>query len=369
MKYKIPQVNPYFTKDEEKEVLDSLRNAWVTEGPKAKSFISEMLSMTKAKYGVLAPNGTLALYMSLMVLGISPGDEVIVPDFTMIASSNAVYLTGATPVFVDVRIDDLNIDTSKIEKAITKKTKAIMPIHIYGGACDMDKVMQIARKNKLLVVEDACQGHGLYYKKKHVGTIGDAGCFSFFADKTFTTGGEGGMVVTNNKKIYEKLLYFRNQGRLSSGSFIHPQIGYNFRMTDLQCAVGLAQIRKFDKILKKRLENHNLYENYLKDIKFIKVVRPLSYSSFTPFRFNIIVKNLPKLIKFLEKNGIQTREMFYPLHKQPCYSHYKYTDKNFRNSNYAYKNGLSLPVYFSLKKSQIKYICNKIQAFYAGQKR
>ncbi|OGK30477.1 hypothetical protein A3F29_00540 [Candidatus Roizmanbacteria bacterium RIFCSPHIGHO2_12_FULL_33_9] len=365
MKFKIPQVNPYFTKDEEKEVLNTLRTSWVTEGPKAKDFISEMLKMTGARYGVLAPNGTLALYMSLMILGIGPGDEVIVPDFTMIASSNAVYLTGATPVFVDVKIDDLNIDSSKIEKAMTKKTKAIMPVHIYGAACDMDKITQIAKKNKLFVVEDACQGHGLFYKNKHVGTIGDMGCFSFFADKTFTTGGEGGMIVTNDSKLYEKLLYFRNQGRLTSGSFIHPQIGYNFRMTDLQCAVGLAQIRKFDKILKKRLKNHSLYEKYLAGLKNIEIIKPLSYSSFTPFRFNIFAESLPELVKFLEKKGIQTRGMFYPLHKQPCYSLYKYEDKDFRNSIYAYKKGLSLPVYFSLKKSQIKYVCDTIKKFYA----
>src|SRR3989338_1670512 len=144
MNYKIPQVRPYFSDEEITEVIDSLKNAWVTEGPKAKKFINEMLKMTGAKYGVLAPNGTLALYMSLMILGIGPGDEVIVPDFTMIASSNAVYLTGATQVFVDVKIDDLNVDSSKIEKAMTKKTKAIMPVHIYGAACDMDKITQIA---------------------------------------------------------------------------------------------------------------------------------------------------------------------------------------------------------------------------------
>lgn len=365
MNYKIPQVRPYFSDEEIAEVTDSLKNAWVTEGPKAKKFTDEMLKMTGARYGVLAPNGTLALYMSLMILGIGPGDEVILPDFTMIASSNAIYLTGAKPVFVDVKIDDLNIDSEKIEKAITKKTKAIMPIHIYGAACDMDKIMQISKKNKLLVVEDACQGHGLFYKNKHVGSIGDLGCFSFFADKTFTAGGEGGMVITNDRKLYEKLLYFRNQGRLTSGSFIHPQIGYNFRMTDLQCAVGLAQIRKFDKILKKRLGNHSLYEKYLAGLKNVKVIKPLAYSSFTPFRFNIFAENLPKLIEFLEKKGIQTREMFYPLHKQPCYKMYKYKDKDFQNSIYAYENGLSLPVYYELKKEQIKYVCNTIKKFYA----
>lgn len=365
MKYKIPQVNPYFTKDEEKEVLDTLRTAWVTEGPKAKAFTEEMLKMTGAKYGVLAPNGTLALYIALMVLGIGEGDEVIVPDFTMIASSNAVYLTGAKPVFVDVLLKDLNIDINKMEAAITKKTKAIMPVHIYGGAVNMDAVIGIAKKHKLLVVEDACQGHGLFYKNKHVGTFGDAGCFSFFADKTFTTGGEGGMVITNSKDIYEKLLYFRNQGRLSSGSFIHPQIGYNFRMTDLQCAVGLAQIRKFDKILAKRLKNHSIYEKYLFGVKEIRILKPFPYSNFVPFRLNIFAEKLPQLMEFLVENGIQTRGMFYPLHQQPCYKMYSYEDKDFPNSIYAYNHGLSLPVYFSLKERQIKYICDIIKKFYA----
>jgi perosamine synthetase len=326
-----------------------------------------MLKMTGAKYGVLAPNGTLALYMALMVAGIGSGDEVIVPDFTMIASSNAVYLTGATPIFVDVSKVDLNIDTEKLEKAVTAKTKAIMPVHIYGTACDMDKIMEIARRHNLLVIEDACQGHGLFYKGKHVGTFGNLGCFSFFADKTFTTGGEGGMIITNDEKLYERLLYFRNQGRLSSGSFIHPQIGYNFRMTDLQCAVGLAQIRKFNKILAKRLTNHKIYEKYLGDSNFIKIIKPFSYSTFTPFRFNILIENLAGLIEFLEKNGIQTRGMFYPLHRQPCYKMYEYNDRDFPNTIYAYEHGLSLPVYYSLTEKKIKYICDTIKKFYASK--
>lgn len=367
MTYKIPQVNPYFTKDEEKEVIETLRNAWVTEGPKSKAFIEEMLKMTGAKYGVLAPNGTLALYIAFMVLEIGKGDEVIVPNFSMIATSNSVYLTGAKPVFVDVSINDLNIDVKKIKSAITKKTKAIMPVHIYGASCDMDPIIEIAKKNKLFIVEDACQGHGLFYKKKHVGTFGDLGCFSFFADKTITTGGEGGMVVTNNKNLYEKLLYFRNQGRLHSGTFIHPQIGYNFRMTDLQCAVGLAQIKKFDQILAKRLKNHSLYEKYLSGTKGIRILKPFSYCNFVPFRMNILVNKLPELMEFLEKNGIQTRGMFYPLHKQPCYKMYDYDDKDFPNSIYAYEHGLSLPVYYSLTKAKIKHICNTIKKFYSSK--
>lgn len=367
MNYKIPQVRPYFSKDEEKEVLEVLKTAWVTEGPKSKAFTEEMLKMTGSKYAVLAPNGTLSLYMALMILGIKKGDEVIVTDFTMIASSNAIYLTGAKPVFVDVNIDDLNINVDLIEKHITPKTKAIMPVHIYGHAADMDSILKIAKKHKLYVVEDACQGLGLYYKNKHAGTFGDMGCFSFFADKTITTGGEGGMVITNNKLFYEKLLYFRNQGRLTSGTFIHPQIGYNFRMTDLQCAVGLAQIRKFEEIKNKRLHNHSSYEKRLRNVEEIKIIGPRKYSNFVPFRFNILAKNLISLTSFLEKNGIQTRGMFYPLHKQPCYKMYRHKDSDYPNSSHAYEHGLSLPVYYELKEENIQFICETIIRFYHEQ--
>lgn len=245
-------MSPYVGKEEIEEITDSIKANWISEGPKAEKFTEKILNYIGAKYGVLAPNGTLALFMALKVLGIKEDDEVIVPDFTFIASANAVYLTGTKPVFVDVQRDDFNLDPNLIENKITSKTKAIMSVHIYGQSVDMDPIMKIAKKYKLSVIEDACQGLGVYYKKrKHVGTIGDIGCFSFFADKTITTGGEGGMVVTDNKKLYERLLYFRNQGRLHPGTFVHPKIGYNFRMNDLQAAFGLAQFRKLDYIIKK----------------------------------------------------------------------------------------------------------------------
>lgn len=366
MKYKVAQVKPYLGKEELDQVSSVITSAWVTEGPKSKEFINEILKMTGAKYGVLAPNGTLSLYMALMVLGIKEGDEVIVPDFTMIASSNAIYLTGAKPIFVDVDINDLNVNVNLIEKYVNRKTRAIMPVHIYGQAADMNPLMKIAKKHNLFIVEDACQGLGVFYNEKHVGTFGDFGCFSFFADKTITTGGEGGMVITNNESLYQKLLYFRNQGRLHSGSFIHPQMGYNFRMTDLQCAVGVAQIKKFERIKNQRLHNHELYEKYLNGVKEINVVRPYPYSNFVPFRMNILAENLQNLMEFLEKNGIQTRGMFYPLHKQPCYSMYSYDDQEYTNSNYAYEHGLSLPVYYELKEKDIKFICETIKKFYSS---
>lgn len=365
MNFKISQMSPYIGEKEIKEMADSIKVNWITEGPKAKKFTESILNFMGARYGVLAPNGTLALYMALMVLGIKKGDEVIVPDFTFIASANAVYLTGAKPVFIDIRKDDFNLDPNLIENKITPRTKAIMPVHIYGQSVDMDAVMKIAKRHNLLVIEDACQGLGVYYKKtKHVGTIGDVGCFSFFADKTISTGGEGGMVITNNKGLYEKLLYFRNQGRLNAGTFIHPQIGYNFRMNDLQAAFGLAQLRKLDYIIKRKLENYNLYKKYLSDIPEVQFLKEMPYSNIIPFRVNIIVKDLNNLMDYLVKNEIQTRSCFYPLHLQPGYGIYKYKSKDFPNSIFAYQNAMSLPVHLNLSKADIKYICDTIKSFY-----
>ncbi len=365
MAYKITQIHPYFTQDEIDEVTDCLKNAWVTEGPKSKEFLEEILRITGSSYGVLAPNGTLALYIALMVIGIKEGDEVIVPDFTFIASANAIHLTGARPVFVDVLREDLNIDPKQIEKYITPHTKAIMPVHMYGQSADMEPILETAKKHKLFIVEDAAQGLGILYKNKHVGTFGNLGCFSFFADKTITTGGEGGMIVTNDKGIYEKLCYFRNQGRLTSGTFLHPQIGYNFRLTDLQCAVGIAQLRKFSEIVQIKLRNQSLYEELLKSVKEITFLERKKYSNYIPFRTNIFVERLSALIEFLEKKGIQTRGMFYPLHKQPCFSIYNHSLSEYPNADYAFEHGLSLPVHCALREEDVKYICDAIKSFYA----
>lgn len=367
MQYRITQVHPYFTQEETKEVSESIKNAWVTEGPKCKEFVERMLAMAGAKYAVLAPNGTLALYIALMVLDIGAGDEVIVPDFTMMASASSIYLTGAKPVFVDVSREYLNIDPLQIERFITKKTKAIMPVHQYGQGADMDAILRIAKKHKLLVLEDAAQVVGVYYKKRHLGTFGDLGTFSFFADKTITTGGEGGMVVTNSKRLYEKLRLFRNHGRPHSGTFIHPTMGYNFRITDLQAAVGIAQLRKFDTIKKRKIENDELYKKQLAEVKQITFVARSKDSTFIPFRTNLFAQKLPQLMLHMEKMGIQTRGMFYPLHKQPGFRKFNYQDRDYPNSIYAYKNGMSLPVHFALTKNEIKYICDTIKDFYASQ--
>lgn len=365
IKYKIFQMNPYIGEDEIIEMQDSINQNWITEGPKSKKFIETMLEYTGAKYGVLANNGTVALYLALKGAGIGEGDEVIVSDFSFFASAGAIHWAGAKPIFVDVRLDDLNIDSSKIESKITKKTKAIMPVHIYGRSADMDPILELAKKYNLKVIEDACQGLGVYYKKKrHTGSMGDAGCFSFFADKTITTGGEGGMVITNDEEIYKNMLYFRNQGRIKSGTFIHPCFGINFRMTDLAAGFGLAQFKKLDYIIKKKLENYRLYQELLKEVKNVKIFEETKYSNFIPFRINVFAKNLSQLMDFMDQNGVQTRGCFYPLHKQPIFSNMGFNDNDYPNSIYAFENAMSLPAHLGLTKEDIKYICGVINNFY-----
>jgi len=363
--YPVPQLIPYVGVEEMANLEKVIKNKWITEGPFSEQFLQLIRDFTGARYAVLASNGTLALFLGLMALGIKRGDEVIVPDFTFIASAASVVFAGATLVFVDVDEANVNIDCSKLEDAITEETKAIMPVHLYGQSADMDPILKIADKHGLKVIEDAAQGYGVFYKRRHVGTIGDVGIISFFADKTITTG-EGAVILTDDESIYEKLRYLRNQGRLDSGTFEHSHLGMNFRMTDLQCAVGVAQARKLDRIKEIKASNYNLYKELLKDVDGIKFVEETEYSNFIPFRANIKVSDLKGLMEFLERNRIQTRGFFCPLHRQPCLKYLTrryYGEQEFPVSNKLYDTGLSLPVFCDLTKEQIHYVCDKIKEF------
>jgi len=362
MKYKVQQLEPYVGKEELENLKKAIDEKWITEGPFSKEFLQIIKEFTGTKNAVLANNGTLALFLGLLSLGIGSGDEVIVPDFTFIASANSVAFTGAKPVFVDINKDNLNIDVAKIEGAITQKTKAIMPVHIYGQSADMEPILRLAKKHNLKVIEDAAETYGVFYKGKHTGTMGDVGIISFFADKTVTCG-EGAVILTNDDNIYEKLRYLRNQGRLTSGSFMHPQLGMNFRMTDLQCAVGVAQLKKFKEIEKKKLENYELYKSLLKNVNRVSFIEEVNYSNFIPFRVPVKVRKLDELTQYLENNGIQTRGFFYPLHRQPCFDYLGYKENDFPISNKVYSEGLCLPAFPGLKREQIEYICQKIILF------
>ena len=315
MKYKISQVKPFINSKELEFIKTPLKNNFITEGPQSKKFLDKLLKITDSKYGVLAPNGTLAIALAIMSLGLKKGDEIIIPNFTFYGSYSAAILAGVKPILCDVDKDNFQIDLESAKKVITPNTKAIMPVHIYGGSVDMIKLINFSKKHKLKVVEDAAQALGVKFKGKSAGSYGSVSAFSFYADKSLTTG-EGGLITTNNKNIYKNLLLLRNQGRIKSGTFVHNNLGYNFRYNDILAAIGLAQLQKFDFIKKRKLEIYNLFQKHLTDLSQVKFFKPIKNSNFIPFRVPIIVKNLSKLIIFLEKNRIQTRGFFFPLHEQ-----------------------------------------------------
>ena len=367
MTYKITQVKSFIDNKEFQSIKLPIKNNFITEGSTSKKFLKKLLKITSSKYGVLAPNGTLAIAVAIMSLGLKKGDEIIIPNFTFYGSYSAAILAGLKPILCDVDRKNFQIDVESAKKIITKKTKAIMPVHIYGGSVNMDKVLKFSKKYKLKIVEDAAQALGVKFKGKPAGSFGHVSAFSFYADKALTTG-EGGLIVTNSKYIYKQLLLIRNQGRLKSGTFFHKNLGYNFRFNDVLAAIGLAQLQKFKLIQKKKLEIYKKFQDNLKDLKEVQFFKPIKGSNFIPFRVPIIVKNLKKLMIYLESSKIQTRGFFYPLHSQGGVNkNYKKSKKSeifFKNSIYGNKNGLALPCYPSLKDEDILFICKKIKNFY-----
>ena len=359
---KVPQLSPFIGAEEYEAIKSVVETGWITEGPISKEFSEKLLKLIDSKYGVFTPNGTLAIYLGLKAMGIRPGDEVIVPDFTFIASATAVEMIGATPVFVDVNRRNFQIDLSSAGRLVSKKTKAIMPVHVYGTVCDMEEVLKFAKKYKLMVIEDAAEAIAVHYKEKHAGTFGDVGCFSFFADKTITTG-EGGFIVTDNEEIYENLMYLRNQGRVDRGSFIHPRMGYNFRMTDIQNAMGLVQFGKLDEIINRKKHIHELYMKNLKGIKGLQFFGLEKGADWVPFRMVVLCNNAHELMAFMKSREIEPRTFFYPLHRQPAFSYLKNNDSDFPNAIYGYEHGVCLPIFPSLTDAQVEYVCATIKEF------
>ncbi|XXK29956.1 DegT/DnrJ/EryC1/StrS family aminotransferase [Rhodobacteraceae bacterium nBUS_24] len=357
---KIPQFKPFVGKEEYANISSCFEQNWITEGPKSKEFVENLLQLTGAKFGVLAPNGTLAIYLALISMGLQPGDEVIVPDFTFLGSASAVHMAGGVPVFCDVNRDNFQIDLESAKLIIGEKTKFIMPVHVYGTSCDMRPILEFASKYGLKIVEDAAQGIGVEYDGQHVGTFGQTGTFSFFADKTITTG-EGGFIVTNDADVYENLLYLRNQGRKDRGSFIHPYIGYNFRMTDLQAAIGLVQLSKLPMIKQAKTSIWQQYQKELDDVSSIKFFKPNEKANFIPFRVAILSDRSELIQNKLKENDIETRSFFYPLRRQPCFKDIKCVTKENYNSDYGYKNGICLPSFVGISSGEISHICEVIK--------
>jgi perosamine synthetase len=362
----IPVCEPTIGKLERKYVNDCLKTNWISSmGKYVTSFEEKFAKLSGCVYGVSCSNGTAALHLALVSLGIKEGDEVIVPNFTMIATANAITYCGAIPVFVDVEKKSWTINPLLIEEKITPKTKAIMVMHTYGNPCDMKSITRIAQKHGLYVIEDAAQAHGATYEKIPVGSLGDVACFSFYANKTLTCG-EGGMITTNNKDIANKARYYKNHC-FGEPRFIHQDIGYNYRLTNIQAAIGLAQTENAEKHIQGRKNNGKYYAQYLRHEEGILLPPKNTYGSSVPWMCGIIIRNNivsgQELRIELEKEGIETRAFFFPLHKQPCFQNQPNinTEGEYPVSDWLFEHGFYLPSSSHLTKKEIKMICDKIK--------
>ncbi|MDP2173420.1 MAG: DegT/DnrJ/EryC1/StrS family aminotransferase [Candidatus Cloacimonadaceae bacterium] len=350
---KVPQFKSFVDKSDYVALEGVFDNNYIAEGQYAASFQEKLLGLMGAKHGCFASNGTLALYLAMRALKIGPGDEVIVQNTTFIASANAVEMVGATPIFVDIlSFDDPSIDLSKIN--LSTRTKAIVIAHLFGTACsNIEDIVAYCNHHGLLLIEDAAQALSIKSSFGHCGTFGKVGTFSFYADKTITTG-EGGFVVTNDENVYDYMLYLRNQGRKKSGTFIHPEIGYNFRITDIQAALGLSQFSKLDYIIQAKQDIYKKYHEMLGGrVQFLKL-----RSDFThiPFRVVVFCDNAHAVMKTMSENGVEARTVFYPLHQQPCYEHLGYQDTAFAKSILSYERGICLPTWVGLTDEMIEKV-------------
>jgi perosamine synthetase len=351
--WRIPQISPTFDDDEISRVIGSIRAGWLTEGPQAAQFLDSVRASTGARHAVLAPNGTLGLFLGLLALDLPRDSEILVPAFTFYASASAAVFAGLRPVFVDADPATFNLDVSALERLVTDNTSAIMPVHIYGQCAPMDAVAEFAARHGLAVIEDAAQAYGVHYQGRHAGTWGDVGVISFFADKTITTG-EGGVLLTDDETLYEKLRLLRNQGRVHSGTFIHDSLGMNFRVTDLQCAVGNAQLRKLPKIVAAKRANHERYAANLADVEGLRWLQVQPGSDHVPFRFALVSEHRERVVAALEHAGIQTRSFFYPLHLQPALQCYGRGPLPVAED--LYRKGICLPIHPDLTSDDIDEI-------------
>jgi len=357
---KIPIAKPLISNEEINAVARVLESGQLSQGKIVEQFEKNFASYCGVKYGICTSNGTNALHAALIALGIGKGDEVITSPFTFIASSNCLLYVKAKPVFVDIDPRTFNIDTNKIEEKITEKTKAILPVHLYGQPCDMKKIMKIAEKYNLLVIEDAAHAHGAEFDDKKIGSFGHAACFSFYPTKNMTTA-EGGMILTNLRNINEKIRLIRNHG--VEDLYYHNILGFNFRMSGVLAAIGIEQLKKLDEFNQKRIENAKFLTENLRYLDDIVVPYVDTRAKHVFHQYTIRVKKMSnmKLSKKFEERGIQAR-IYYPLpiHKQILYKKLGYKD-NLPEAELASKEVLSIPVHPGLIKEDLEKIIRELK--------
>ena len=357
-----PVSMPNITKDDIVSVNRSLKNGWISsDGPEVKKFENKFAKYVNRKFSIAVSSATAALEIAVKALGIKKNDEVLIPNFTIISNALAVIRQEAKPVLIDCNLEDWNIDLDEFKKKITKKTKAIIVTHIYSFPNKMEKILKICKKNNIFIIEDAAEVLGLLYKEKKCGSFGDISTFSFYANKQVTTG-EGGMISTNNPDLLKKCQSLRNLCFGKLNRFNHNDIGWNYRMTNLQASMGISQIKNINKVIKKKMEIGKQYYKNLHMNKNLQILPPATtYSKNIYWVVGIVIQNkkikASYLSKELLKYGVMTRPFFWPMHEQDIFKKMKLFGKTkYPRSSYLARYGLYLPSYYKLKNKQIDYI-------------
>jgi perosamine synthetase len=364
----IPAFDIILGNKEKKYIKDCIKNASITQGLYVDRFEKKFSKFVGCKYGISTTSGTTALHLACKVLDIKFGDEVLVSSSTNMASAFAVDYCGAIPVPIDIVKETWQMDTSKIEEKITKNTKAIMVVHLFGHPVDMDPVVKIAKKYNLKIIEDCAESPGVEYKNKKVGSIGHVSAFSFYANKTITSG-EGGMLVTNSKKLAIKAKSLKNLGYGRVNKFLHEYIGFNYRLPNLSAAIGLGQLENIKNILIKKKKIYQRYTSNLKDVKGINIPKIENWcTKYIMWVYNIYLDktfpiNRDILVKKLASWGIETRNSFVPINQQKVFlkKNRALKRKDCINANFIMKNGFYLPSGNNIKNQDIDFICNKIK--------
>lgn len=370
----VPFFVPSLSSSDKKAIYNALNAKLLTDGPKLLEFEHKFSNFVKSKYAIGVSNATSALHLSLKALGIGRNDEVIVPDMTFVATANAVLLTGAKPVLTDVEKNTMNISPKAIKSNISSRTKAIIPVHFAGKACDMTEIMKIAKAKKLYVVEDCAHAIGTKFKNKHVGNFGDFGCFSFYPTKNITTI-EGGMIISQNKKLIEKVRVSRNHGisrslkdRYSKGfpwDYDIKEAGYNYRLDEIRSSLGLSQLKQIKILNKKRQEAFRYYNKFFKKLRGVEIPNEENLKSNACHLYILQIKrDFPisrnELFEKLLSKGIRTTVHYKPLHKFSIYKMRGILKKNIVNSVQLYDEIISLPLYPGITKKEQDYVVNTI---------
>jgi len=358
----IPVAEPDLRGNELKYVTDCVTTEWVSSlGKYVGAFEERMAAICERRYAISTSNGTTALHLALVVLGIGPGDEVIVPSLTFVATANAVSYTGATPVFVDSEPGYWQMDPMQLEGLITERTKAIMPVDLYGHPADMSAILAVAQAHGLHVIEDAAEAHGAMYRGQPCGSMGDMSCFSFYGNKVITTG-EGGMILTDNAEWYERARMLRDHAMSPTERYYHPEIGFNYRLTNIQAALGLAQLERLDEFVAIKRRNAALYAEGLQGVPGVTLAPEAEWAKNCYWMYSILVEepyplSRNELMAQLRARGVDSRPFFRAIHTMPCHPR----DIQLPVAERLAATGINLPSSVKLTEEQIAYICQQIR--------